>query len=141
MTDFYLNIGSQYYQNLFPTNEPSSFTIQLPPKIMLNDRWEAGLVAIRLTLRGDADVSAKDPVIIVCSMCKASYVNGYSLRLLRSITPSSKHVDFSNVQYVKLCTQGDEGYVSFNIIDAGTFRPVSLLAGPSWLTLHVRPLL
>lgn len=137
MTGFYVYAASTHCTSLYPDNRPANFTIKLPPKIALDGSWEIGLVDVKLA---KAKGASRRSLLIACNICDNSYINGRSLGVLRSVNLSSNYQEFANIQYSRVQPRSDCNDIAFSILESENLGEASLLAKPTWLTVHFRRL-
>lgn len=81
MKDFYLYISSRDSVNLFPSNNPNEFKVNLCRNINLIGDWECGLKEIYF----NATTENSSIMYITCDNCERSYAANTYMPLLRRI--------------------------------------------------------
>ena len=64
MSDFFMTLVSNSSMNYYPDNKTSSFTVQLPEKITLNDSWSVGVAEIHYNYNFFNVTSGNNQIII-----------------------------------------------------------------------------
>ena len=83
MSSYFFHLSSNDCKNIYPTNIPSSFTIDLPIPLSLKGNWKIGLCDISF----DNDfLQVPEEVYFCLNIVDATYVQGLLMKVLQRIS-------------------------------------------------------
>ena len=92
MDQHFVFLSSSDSSELFPSNNPSDFTVQLAGTLDLKGTWYAGLKEVRITNKVQEEEEEEAPrELLICSdLCEDVFYGGTKLGILRRIHRSVK---------------------------------------------------
>ena len=100
MDNFYVHLSSDQFKDIYATNTPADFKVQLPERIELQGTWTCALAEIEYTLP-TSRMSSDANLYMNTNLCDGSFLGNTKqpiLRCLPVITGTYSKV-YSHLQY------------------------------------------
>lgn len=132
--EYYMIISSNDYDEIYPLNNNTSFTIDLPTTLNLENDWEISLTEMWFK----STLDNRNEMDICTDICVESLVNGKFIQFLRRIVAKKgyNNVRFTNRNYF-LVNRSQLKNITFYITLVQQIN-ASFLRGKVTLQLHLR---
>ena len=133
LDQYYMIISSDEFDNVYPLNQNTSFSIDLPSSLCLDTSWEVSLTEIWIKSQEN-----REQIDLCADFCVETLVNGNFVPLLRrvEIKKGYNHISYDNPYYCHI-SRGDLKHLSF-FITHPTTRDLSFIKSQVTVTLHFR---
>ena len=133
LDQYYIFISSNEFDNVYPLNTNTTFSIDLPSNLCLNTGWEVALKELWIKSQEN-----REQVDLCADFCVETLVNGKFIPLLRRIElkKAYNHIMYDNPDYCNI-SRGDLKHVSFFIIHPSK-KDLSFIKGEVTVKVHFR---